>query len=457
MSRLTVIIDFIVEPNIEPLKLLCDDLKNQKLYEDLQLDIVIYKENSETTKAIISQVLLNYPNINYTDLIDGHTKDFTSDYVLGLVSTDRVRHNSLDYLCILMDQKKFESATINSFVTGFRDQSFNKHIRHGTSKTLGDKFKRHIEKPYLVEHIANGRVIENEINDFFLLTYDKDFKIEYDKELDCFNFVNIAITTYNRLELTIKTIDAIVTNTTYPYVITVCDNNSKDDTNHYLESLKIKGVIKNLAQFGQNIGIAKASNFAWGIEPQAKYYLKFDNDILVTKSNWLQNLIDTLECHEVNGVKKFATAGYNFERGKYPIQTINGVKISIKTGNVGSACILIPKRTEKQFGHWCEDYGVYGEEDSDYWFRIAARGFFNAYVGDNKDTCIHIGDDWTPDKWKNEKDKEYFEFKDANRKKNYSSGKYPSNIKGYQEGTKDVFFESPLAKMAKEKTVRIVL
>ena len=47
------------------------------------------------------------------------------------------------------------------------------------------------------------------------------------------NYVNIGIVTFNRLEFTRQAIASIVKYTSYPYVITVVDNDSNDGTKEY--------------------------------------------------------------------------------------------------------------------------------------------------------------------------------------------------------------------------------
>src|SRR6185503_4146486 len=96
-------------------------------------------------------------------------------------------------------------------------------------------------------------------------------------------YVNIGMVTFNRLEFTKQAIDAVARFTNFPYALTVVDNCSQDGTQDYLKELKRRGVIKNLVLLTENIGVARASNVAWQQEPQADFYLKLDNDIVVQK------------------------------------------------------------------------------------------------------------------------------------------------------------------------------
>ena len=157
--------------------------------------------------------------------------------------------------------------------------------------------------------------------------------------------------------------------------MTVVDNGSTDGTREYLQGLKKEGIITNLILLDENVGVAKASNLAWSQEPEAEYYMKFDNDIVIQKPNWLERMVEVIDASP-----DLAMVGYNFEPKSYPIQIINGQQVRPKTGNLGGACVLIPKRTEKKLGFWCEDYGLYGEEDADYGVRINLSGLKHAYM-----------------------------------------------------------------------------
>lgn len=246
-------------------------------------------------------------------------------------------------------------------------------------------------------------------------------------------YVNISIVTYNRLAYTKQCIQSLLANTEYPHVITVVDNCSNDETGEYLLSLKAEGAVKNVVLLHENIGVAKASNKAWLMEPGAEYYLKLDNDIVIQNPSWLDDMVTMIEKVPVLGA-----IAYNVEKQSYPIQEMGGNILRPKVpGTLGGACILIPKRTEKLLGYWCEDYGLYGEEDTDYGMRIQIMGLLNAYMEDEKGIRhIDTGDY-----------RDYIQGKTNEREKN--SEKYQKlfrNVYGYLTGTKPVFCSSVYAK-----------
>ena len=49
-----------------------------------------------------------------------------------------------------------------------------------------------------------------------------------------------------------------------------------------------------------------------------------------------------------------------------------------RDANLGGACYLIPKRAHEALGYWCEDYGLYGEEDHDHSVRLRLAALWGA-------------------------------------------------------------------------------
>lgn len=264
-------------------------------------------------------------------------------------------------------------------------------------------------------------------------------------------YVNIGMVTYNRLEFTKRAIDAVIKYTDYPYVLTAVDNNSSDGTKEYLKELKRTGVIKNLILLEENLGVAKASNIAWLTESFAEYYLKLDNDIVIQKYGWLTDMVRVSD-----NILQAGAVAYNFEPVSYPLSTVNGIKIRPKEqGNLGGACILIPKRTMKILGYWSEEYGLYGEEDADYGFRIRLIKGLNAYMED-ENIGLHLPNGKAAvidpvtlaaaDELEESMHADYRKWKDRQRFENVKGGKLSGNSMAYYNGTKPIYTVPAFAK-----------
>lgn len=269
------------------------------------------------------------------------------------------------------------------------------------------------------------------------------------------HYVNICMVTYNRLEFTSQAINALVLHTDFPYVLTVIDNASSDGTREYLLEQKRMGVIKNLVLLNENVGVAKASNLAWSLEPEAAYYLKLDNDIVIQKPGWLWEMIRVIEA-----VTEAGAVGYNFETTSYEAATAYGVQFRPKSnGNLGGACILIPRRTHDLLGYWCEDYGLYGEEDADYGARIRTAGLYNLYMEDEliglhlpAGRAAIIDHTFTArDGYEENMHAEYRAWKDEARRLNVLSGRYIRNVEGYAQKGSAVYLDSAFVRAWHDK------
>jgi GT2 family glycosyltransferase len=266
-------------------------------------------------------------------------------------------------------------------------------------------------------------------------------------------FVNIGILSFNRLNYTKQCIEAIhQTKGKYPFKITVIDQGSTDGSAEYLKSLKESNLIDNLCLNPKNVGVAKGANAAWTKEPNAKYFLKLDNDMVAQKVGWLDDMVLFLQKYP-----KFGTIGYNVEPVSYPINfSDNDINMRVKGGNIGGACVLISDYIENLIGYFNENsYQTYGEEDADYYIRLAVRGKHNAYMED-EDAFFHLPagkaaiiDTTQPgfkasDGMEEVNEKEYRDFKDSFREKNVP--KLMENIEKYKSDVKFTYLKSSTAK-----------
>ena len=105
--------------------------------------------------------------------------------------------------------------------------------------------------------------------------------------------ISIIILCYNKAEYTLKCLNALFKNTTYPnYEVIVLDNASADDTPAYLEAYgnKIK-----FARSDSNLGFVGGNNAAFQlIEGEFTVFLNNDTEVLPL---WLINLYNTFVTH----------------------------------------------------------------------------------------------------------------------------------------------------------------
>lgn len=249
-------------------------------------------------------------------------------------------------------------------------------------------------------------------------------------------FVNIAMVTYNRLEYTRQALEVLQLSAGFPHVLTVVDNNSQDGTREYLQGLRDQGSIKNLVLLEENVGLARATNLAWSLEPEAAYLMRVDNDIVMQRDGWLKAMVDTFEQTWQLGV-----LGYSLEPVSYPLVRLeNGLSLRVKNGNVGGGCMMISRRVFDKIGYLCEEYGYYGEDDADYGARVMVTGLLNAYMPD-EDAAFHLPEGKaavidpltliSSDGGEEELHAEYRAWKDLLRQKNVLSGHFARNLEKY--------------------------
>jgi O-antigen biosynthesis protein len=210
----------------------------------------------------------------------------------------------------------------------------------------------------------------------------------------------LMMVTYNRLDLTKKTMESLVKSTKHPFSLVIVDNGSSDGTPAYLENLQSISSLQpgencepsplkeiHLILLPENKGIAIGRNLALqkADELKATWFTTIDNDVQMP-DGWLEESIQIL-----TAVPQFGAIGVNFESGPYPLVTKNGYTFQEKpSGNLGTACMVFRKQLHQMIGFFNTEYNKYGLEDSDWGMRARVAGFKLGYI---KDMGIHLGED----------------------------------------------------------------
>jgi len=80
-----------------------------------------------------------------------------------------------------------------------------------------------------------------------------------------------------------------------------------------------------------------------------------------------------------DNIPKLGITGVNVEPVKYPTKSLNGVMVRPKNGNLGGACLCLPRRVFKRVGYY-NYFSTYGHEDSAMYFRLKQIGLISAYI-----------------------------------------------------------------------------
>ncbi len=191
--------------------------------------------------------------------------------------------------------------------------------------------------------------------------------------------------TYNRLDFTKRMLDSFWKTTKGPFRLIVVDNGSTDGTVKFLEELAhekqnivvhFNAMNKGIA-VGRNQGLLLADKYG----PADEFLCTIDNDVELP-DNWLQQCVDVITDNPKIAI------GVSFESEDYPLVTRHNRTFQIKgKGNLGTACSVFSRELHKQIGFFTTDYGLYGEEDADFYFRARMVGWEMGYL---KDKGVHF-------------------------------------------------------------------
>lgn len=242
----------------------------------------------------------------------------------------------------------------------------------------------------------------------------------------------LMMVTYNRLDLTKKTLENIIKNTNIDFNLVIVDNASHDLTQGFLTKFSNdhkenrKGFLNKLVLVfnDENKGIAIGRNQALleANKLNTTWYSTVDNDVLLPK-NWLSDCINILKENP-----SFGMIGVNFESKSFPIMKSGSYEFQYKSrGNLGTACTVFNKSFHKMLGFFNTEYGLYGEEDADMGARAKALGFKLGYL---KENGVHLGED-------KDDPGEYRKFKTKSHDNNLN--KFNQNAASYFRKEKSIY------------------
>lgn len=241
--------------------------------------------------------------------------------------------------------------------------------------------------------------------------------------------ITLMMATYNRLDLTKRTMEGLFKSVNVPVNLAIIDNASSDGTVDYLADILPKAKTDHqidiyIQQNSENKGIAIARNQNLKLADDLKtdWYCTIDNDVEMPEG-WLTECIDIIKA-----VPKYGMIGVNMEGIPYPKVTEKGKTFQRKPqGNLGTACIVFPKNVHKMLGFFTTEYGKYGEEDADFGMRARVVGYQMGYISE-MGNHFGVGELDTG---------KYREWKTACHKKNLSQ--FQANCKAYYSGQKPIY------------------
>lgn len=197
----------------------------------------------------------------------------------------------------------------------------------------------------------------------------------------------VMVTHGSRAHYLYRTIPAVL-RTTWPLTLTVVADAPGEEATDYLESQRPRLWALRICR--QKTGKPKAANLGWRLR-DADHTVLLDDDALARDPDWLRKLIDIAEkCPEVGIV------GHSMESTDWPLRVLGrpARTVQVQPGNLGGACILIPRRTVETCGYYNEELPAYGESDGLYGWKVHRSGKLCAYF-DHSDlgrSFEHLGE-----------------------------------------------------------------
>jgi GT2 family glycosyltransferase len=172
-----------------------------------------------------------------------------------------------------------------------------------------------------------------------------------------------------------------------------------EEVKKYIEGVKLSSCDNSLQRVVKifnkhNRGVAGGRNDGL-YRAKGKYKMYIDDDILLPDS-YMEEMIKIFK-----KIPEIGTVGVTVENQDWPVKIKNGVTFQHKKGNIGGACAMIAPDVFERLGYLCQDYGTYGLEDPDLYYRLKAINRWNVYLHPMKAKHIDPENDPEYRKFKN--------------------------------------------------------
>jgi glycosyltransferase involved in cell wall biosynthesis len=198
--------------------------------------------------------------------------------------------------------------------------------------------------------------------------------------------MSIVVLNWNRLHYTKQTVENLIKNTSIKHEFIFVDNNSIDESGvrQYLLDMKDKTNAERVEYVFNDVNFGVGGGRNTGLmRANGDYLVTIDDDVLVPK-NW-----DVLMATACDKIPKLGITGVNVEPFNFPVKLINGVRMRPKAGNLGGACLCLPKRVFKRVGFYMAST-IYGHEDCEMRCRLDILGLKSAYI---EPKGVHLDND----------------------------------------------------------------
>ncbi|SHI17921.1 Glycosyl transferase family 2 [Sporobacter termitidis DSM 10068] len=180
----------------------------------------------------------------------------------------------------------------------------------------------------------------------------------------------VSYTTFNRLGLTARNLNSLLSNTTDDFELHIIDNNSQDGTWDYVQTLT-DSRIKSKTRFEINFGPIYSVNFNLARRRPDQYFIVIEGDVHQYAPDWISRFMRVFEAFpEVGLLGMSRPSPYPPFLPEVSLQERNGVNyLQLARTEVNGTLDFIPGQCQmlrpeliSMLGYWCEECG-YGDAE----------------------------------------------------------------------------------------------
>lgn len=190
------------------------------------------------------------------------------------------------------------------------------------------------------------------------------------------NKYSITFACYNAVAYTKLCIESMVKHGTPLNRLVVVDNDSKDETRSYLETLNLGGRILNQ----KNLGCGTAWNQG-ALALQSEWSIIMNNDVIVSRE-WIEKLINTAEQRGLKIISPAMIEGtldYDFD--EFADQASQKMGNVLRLGSRHAVCLAIHESVWMDVGYFRSTPKLWGYEDTLFFHEIDRAQIPTAWTG----------------------------------------------------------------------------
>ena len=191
---------------------------------------------------------------------------------------------------------------------------------------------------------------------------------------------DIVMTTWQRKDLTEKTLSFLHNRTKYPYRLFVVDNHSTDGTLEVLERFKKLGIVFLYVSLDRNVGIHMVKNIGLSLV-ESELYVDTDNDVYVpeVQPDWLSRQIDVMERNPEFGAVAIMPHVF-LGRSDPEISEADKIKGVVEVGHCGGVWRIMRTKAVRDTGGWARTFNAKrNNEELHICSRLQTLGFKTGY------------------------------------------------------------------------------